>query len=131
MITPCKVSIVRGLISSCKSSRLCEMVLLTKRPAFYLSCAAVLLLLGFSACQAQTVSRCRPSPPMPKNPKPGVIGLSLTNDGKTLVTAGADRIIRVWDIASGGMQRTLRCHTNAIYNSEFSTNEILFACSTS
>src|SRR5436305_14726058 len=129
MITPCKVSIVRGLISSCKSSRLCEMVLLTKRPAFYLSCAAVLLLLGFSSCKAQTVSRCRPSPPMPKNPKPGVIGLSLSRDGKMLVTAGADGIIRVWDVASGQIQRTLTGHTNSIYKAEFSPNEKLLASS--
>src|ERR1043165_4249270 len=105
MITPCEVSIVRGLISSWKFSRLCEMVLLTKRPAFYLGCVPVLLLLGFSSCKAQTVSRCRPSPPMPKNPKPGVIGLSLSRDGKTLVTAGGDGIIRVWDMEAGQVRR--------------------------
>ncbi len=44
---------------------------------------------------------------MPKNPKPGVIGLSLTRDGKTLVAAGADGIIRVWDVKSGRELKTL------------------------
>src|ERR1043165_7667030 len=105
------------------------MVLLTKRPAFYLGCVAVLLLLGFSSCKAQTVSRCRPSPPMPKNPKPGVIGLSLSRDGKTLVTAGGDGIIRVWDVASGQLQRTFTGHTNAVYKANLSPNEKLIASS--
>ncbi len=99
------------------------------RHVFHLSCIAVLLLLGFTSCQAQTVSRCRPSQPLPKNPKPGVIGLSLSRDGKTLVTAGTDGIIRVWDVASGQMQRTLAGHTNSTYKADFSPNEKLIASS--
>jgi len=95
----------------------------------YLSCIVVLLLLGFISCQAQTVSHCRPSPPLPKNPKPGVIGLSLSRDGKTLVTAGTDGIIRVWDLASGQMKRTLTGHTNSTYKADFSPNEKLIASS--
>src|SRR5688500_944676 len=62
-----------------------ERKILMLRPSFNLSCVGVLLLLSFTSCQAQTVSRCRPTPPMPRNPKPGVIGLSLSRDGKTLV----------------------------------------------
>jgi WD40 repeat protein len=66
---------------------------------------------------------------MPKNPKPGVIGLSLSRDGKTLVTAGGDGIIRVWDMEAGQVQRTLTGHTNSIYKAEFSPNEKLIASS--
>ncbi|MFN7943768.1 MAG: WD40 repeat domain-containing protein [Blastocatellia bacterium] len=97
------------------------------RLIFHLTCAAVLLQVSFTSCQAQTVSRCRPSPPMPNNPKPGVIGISLSRDGKTLVTAGTDGIIRVWNVATGQMQRTLTGHTNSIYKAEFSPNEKLIA----
>jgi WD40 repeat protein len=66
---------------------------------------------------------------MPKNPKPGVIGLSLSGDGKTLVSSGTDGVIRVWDVASGQVRRTLTGHTNAIYKAEFSPNEKLIASS--
>lgn len=98
-------------------------------PVFHSSFIAVLLMFGFTSCQAQTVSRCRPSQPLPKNPKPGVIGLSLSRDGKTLVTAGTDGIIRVWDVASGQMQRTLTGHTNSTYKADFSPHENLIASS--
>ena len=66
---------------------------------------------------------------MPKNPKPGVVGLSLSRDGKTLLTAGGDGIIRVWDLASGQLQRTLTGHTNSVYIAGFSPNEKLVASS--
>lgn len=99
------------------------------RLVLHLTCVAILLLVGFTSCQAQTVSRCRPSQPLPKNPKPGVIGLSLSRDGKTLVTAGTDGVIRVWDVASGQMQRTLTGHTNSTYKADFSPNERLIASS--
>lgn len=94
-----------------------------------LSYLSLLLLLSLTACQAQTVQRCRPSQPMPENPKPGVIGLSLSRDGKTLVTAGTDGVVRVWDIASGQVMRTLNGHTNAIYKAELSPDEKLIASS--
>lgn len=100
------------------------------RPVLHSSCLALLLLLlGLTSCQAQTVSRCRPSRPLPENPKPGVIGLSLSRDGKTLVTAGTDGVIRVWDVASGQMQRTLNGHTNSTYRADFSPDEKLIASS--
>lgn len=91
--------------------------------------SAFVLLFAVTSFQAQTVSRCTPSPPMPKNPKPGVIGLSLSRDGRTLLTAGGDGIIRVWDFASGQLQRTLTGHTNSTYIAEFSPNEKLIASS--
>lgn len=66
---------------------------------------------------------------MPKNPKPGVIGLTLSRDGKTLLAAGSDGVIRVWDLASGQVQRTLTGHTNSTYMAQFSPNEKLIASS--
>lgn len=91
--------------------------------------AACITLVFVTSSQAQTVSRCQPSPALPQNPKPGVIGLTLSRDGKTLLSAGGDGIIRVWDLASGQLQRTLTGHTNSIYIAEFSPNEKLIASS--
>jgi WD40 repeat protein len=89
----------------------------------------ILVLVAFTPGRAQTVPRCRPSQPMPQNPKPGVIGLSLSRDGRTLVTAGTDGVIRVWDVTSGRVRRTLNGHTNAIYKAEFSPDGRLIASS--
>ena len=101
------------------------------RHVFRLSCVGslLLLLLGVISCQAQAVSRCRPSRPLPENPTPGIVGLSLSRDGKTLVAAGADGRIRVWDVATGQVRRTLTGHTNAIYLAVFSPDEKLLASS--
>jgi WD40 repeat protein len=99
-----------------------------RRVVFLFVVCGILILCG-TWCAAQTVGRCQPSPPLPKNPKPGVIGLSLTRDGKTLVAAGGDGIIRVWDVATGQLQRTLTGHTNAVYKANLSPNEKLIASS--
>lgn len=96
---------------------------------FRLSCILFLLSVGFIYCRAQTVPRCRPSQPLPANPKPGVIGLSLSRDGKKLVTAGTDGVIRIWDLAKRQIVRILNGHTNAVYKAEFSPNEKLIASS--
>lgn len=88
-----------------------------------------LILFCFTVSSAQIVSRCRPSPPLPKNPPRGVTGMSLSRDGKTLVSANADGNIRIWNVATGRVERTLTGHTNAIYNAVFSQNEKLLASS--
>ena len=93
------------------------------------NCLGVLLLLSLTACQGQTLSRCRPSPPMPPNVKPGVDGLSLSRDGNTLVVAGMDGKIRFVDMNTGEVQRTLTGHTNGIYRAVFSPDEKLLASS--
>lgn len=89
----------------------------------------VFLLLSLTACHGQTLSRCRPAPSMPPNVKPGVSGLSLSRDGKTLVVAGGDAKIRFVDMTTGEVQRTLAGHTNAIYKAVFSPDEKLLASS--
>jgi len=95
---------------------------------FQLSCICFLLLL-VASCQGQTVSRCRPSQPLPAKPPPGIVGLSLSRDGKTLVSAGADGNIRFWNVATGQIERTLTGHTNALYKAVYSPNEKLIASS--
>ncbi len=49
-----------------------------------------------------------------------VLGVYFTNDGKTLVTRGADRAVRVWDVASPPMAETLFEHTARVSRLEFS-----------
>lgn len=95
------------------------------------NCLSVVLLLTLTACQGQTqtLSRCRPTPPMSANPKPGVGSLTLSRDGKTLIVAGGDAQIRFVDIATGEVRRTLAGHTNAIYRAVFSPDEKLLASS--
>ena len=99
------------------------------RPIFHLKGLALIGLLSLGSCQAQTLSRCRATPPMPANVKPGVAGLSLSRDGKTLVVAGGDAKIRFVDMATGEEQRIFTGHTNAIYRAIFSPDEKLLASS--
>ena len=99
-----------------------------RRLTFQLSYIGFVLLLGVS-CQAQAVSRCRASQPLPNKPQPGIVGLSLSRDGKTLVSAGADGNIKFWDVATGQITRTLTGHTNALYKAVYSPNEKLIASS--
>jgi len=93
------------------------------------SCLALLFACALSSCQAQTLSTCRPAPAMPANPKPGVGGLALSRDGKTLVVAGGDAKIRLLDLATGEVRKVLTGHTNMIYRAVFSGNEKLLASS--
>ena len=64
------------------------------RLMFRATCITFLLTFSLTSCRAQllsnTLSNCRPPPPMPPNVKPGVGGMSLSRDGKTLVVAGGD-----------------------------------------
>lgn len=47
-------------------------------------------------------------------PSPGVIyGVALSPDGKTLVSAGRDDL-KVWEVASGGLQQTIQWRTRAL-----------------
>jgi WD40 repeat protein len=104
---------------------------------FRASCIAFLLIFSSVSCRAQspsnslskTLSNCRPAPPLPSNPKPGVGGLSLSRDGRTLVVAGGDGRVRFLDMATGEVQRTLTAHTNVVYRAVFSPDEKLLASS--
>lgn len=96
---------------------------------FHLSCAALITLLSLNSCQAQTLSNCRPPPPMRPNVKPGVVGFDLSRDGRTLLVAGGDGSIRFVDMTSGHMLRTFTGHTNAVYRAIFNHDEKLIASS--
>jgi len=63
------------------------------------------------------------------NVKPGVGGMTLNRDGKTLVVAGGDGKIRFVNMVTGAVQRTLTGHTNALYKPTFSPDEKLLASS--
>jgi WD40 repeat protein len=99
------------------------------RKIFRVSGPALLLIVTHTSCPSQTLSGCRPAPAMPPNVKPGVGGLSLSRDGKTLVAAGGDGKIRFIDVTTGNVERTLSGHTNAIYLSIFSPDGKLLGSS--
>src|SRR5438132_10945284 len=99
------------------------------RQIFRACCPAFLLAFSLASCHAQTLSNCRPPPPLPPNVKPGVGNLSLSRDGKTLVVAGGDGKIRFVDMDTGAVERTFTAHTNAMYRAIFSPDEKLLASS--
>jgi WD40 repeat protein len=100
------------------------------RLLIHLTCPGLLLLLGVVSCMAQeVVPRCEPARPLPQNPRHGIVGLSFSRDGKTLVSAGGDGNIKFWDVATGQVKRTLSGHTNAVYKAIFSPDEKLLASS--
>ncbi|HEU4794648.1 MAG TPA: WD40 repeat domain-containing protein [Pyrinomonadaceae bacterium] len=90
---------------------------------------AVIIALCAYAVDAQTQSTCEPSPPMRPNAGPGVGGLILSHDGKTLVVATGDGKIRFIDMNTGEVKRTLTGHTNMVYIANYSPNEKLLASS--
>ena len=100
-----------------------------RRAFFHLTYLSVVAIVSLTPCHAQTLSRCRPAPPMSPKAKPGVVGLTLSRDGKTLVVAGGDGKIRFVDMATGEVQRLLTGHTNAVYLAIFTSDEKLIASS--
>ena len=47
-------------------------------------------------------------------------GISFSPDGATLATAGYDRLIKLWDIQTGKLLRTLEGHNGAVHGIAFS-----------
>lgn len=89
---------------------------------------SIIIALYSCAVEAQTQSNCEPSPPMRPNAKPGISGLTLSRDGKTLLVA-AGGTIRFVDFETGEVKRTLTGHTNVVYIGNFSPDEKLLASS--
>jgi WD40 repeat protein len=90
---------------------------------------AAIIILCSCAIGAQTQSGCEPSPAMSPTAKPGVGGLTLSRDGKTLLVATGDGKIRFVDLNTGEVKRTLTGHTNMVYVATFSPDEKLLASS--
>lgn len=90
---------------------------------------AIIIALCAYAANAQTLSNCRPPPPMSPTAKPGIGGLTLSRDGKTLLVAAGDGKIRFVDLNTGEVKRTLSGHTNVVYIANFSPDERLLASS--
>ena len=51
-----------------------------------------------------------------------VLNAALAPDGRTLATAGYDRLIKLWDVVEGKEIRTLKEHTDAVHGIAFSPN---------
>src|SRR5688572_18338753 len=96
---------------------------------FHLSCAIFVSLLTLNSSNAQTLSNCQPSPPMRPDVKPGIVGFDLSRDGRTLLVANGDAMIRFVDMTSGHVLRSLVGHRNAVYLAIFNHDEKLIASS--
>src|SRR6266850_2079004 len=88
---------------------------------------AVLMFLfpGGISCRAQTASSN--SLPPPKKSSPGIFGLEFSVDGRTLVTGNFNGTVKLWDVATGRVFRTLDGHTDVVYKGVFSPDEKLLA----
>ncbi len=51
-----------------------------------------------------------------------VTDMDLSADGRWLVTAGSDRVARVWDVDTGREALTLRGHDGVVYSARFSSD---------
>jgi WD40 repeat protein len=56
-----------------------------------------------------------------------VLCLTFTQDSKTLISSGRDDTIRLWDVASGNLLRTIQEHKSDVYCVEFSHDGRLMA----
>ena len=88
--------------------------------------AAVLSLSpALYSCHGQIASSN--SLPPPKKTSHGIFGLRFSRDGRTIVTGNFNGTVKLWDVASGRVFRTLDGHTDLVYKGVFSPNEKLLA----
>lgn len=95
---------------------------------FFLSLIVILTVGTFSSL-AQTRSNCRTNTPFNPNAKPSAVGIELSRDEKTLLVASSDGKVRVIDVETGDVERTLSGHTNSLYKAIYSPDEKLVVTS--
>jgi WD40 repeat protein len=86
------------------------------------------LLFSLTSAQAQTASANNLPPP--KKSSPGIFGLGFNHDGRIIATGNFNGTVKLWDVPSGRLLRTLDGHTDVVYKGVFSPDEkILASCS--
>jgi len=86
-------------------------------------------------------TRLKAAHPLPDRPHPAlvrtlvhpgrVLACAVAGDGTCIATAGSDRMIRVWDAASGREARVFAGHTGAVKALAFSRDDALLASASS
>ena len=96
--------------------------------SFRLFIASLALLFSLTSCQAQTASTNNLPPP--RKTSTGIFGLGFSHDGRTIATGNFNGTVKLWDVPSGRLLRTLDGHTDLVYKGVFSPDEkILASCS--
>lgn len=96
--------------------------------SFRLSLGSLALLFSLTSCQAQTASSINLPPP--RKSSAGIFGLGFSHDGRTIATGNFNGTVKLWDVGSGRLLRTLDGHTDLVYKGVFSPDEkILASCS--
>ena len=85
---------------------------------------AVWSLTGAAAALADDIKP--PSKQLEGHPRT-VLSVNFIDEGKTLVSSSRDGTIKIWDIASGQLKRTLTNHTSGVYAVTFSHDRKLMA----
>src|SRR5262245_12629574 len=85
------------------------------------------VMIAFSAAAVRAAEEQNPPGRVIGSHQGSVLWVSYTNDGKTLVSSSRDKTIKIWDVASGELKRTLTNHTADVYCVTFSHDSKLMA----
>jgi WD40 repeat protein len=90
---------------------------------------ALFVVLSFAAIASSNAKADEPNPPsrnIEGHPRT-VLSVNFTPDGKGLVSSSRDKTIKVWDLATGNLKRTLTDHKDGVYVVTFSHDGKLMA----
>lgn len=95
---------------------------------FRLFLVSFALLFSLTSSQAQTASST--GLPPPKKSSVGIFGLGFNHDGRMITAGNFNGTVKLWDVPSGRLLRTLDGHTDLVYKGVFSPDEkTLASCS--